>query len=44
MRSNMYKHLKAIHPDEWERDKADKNRDPAKWKLKEQKRGAAVKN
>lgn len=29
MRSNMYKHLKAIHPDEWERDKADKNRDPA---------------
>uniref|UniRef100_A0A336MHV3 CSON012588 protein n=1 Tax=Culicoides sonorensis TaxID=179676 RepID=A0A336MHV3_CULSO len=32
MRSNMYKHYKTMHPDQWERDKADKNRNPQKWK------------
>lgn len=37
MKSNMYKHLKAIHSKEWERDKADKKQNPDKWKNKEQK-------
>lgn len=35
MRSNMYKHFKAKHAFEWERDKADKNRNPEKWRVKE---------
>lgn len=32
VRANMYKHFKAIHPEEWKRDKADKNRNPQLYK------------
>lgn len=32
VRANMYKHFKAMHPGEWERDKVNKNRNPDMYK------------